>query len=63
MPEASLTTGNVGVLTLKDEDQPAVFRRPMIDEAGSEDAIPVICHQEGFVRVVRARGRRYWQSA
>ena len=63
MPEASLTSGKVGVLTLKDEDQPAAFRRPMIDQAESEDATPAICHQEGFVRVVRAGGRRYWQVA
>ena len=63
MPEASLRVGNVGIPTLKDGDQPATLRRPMNDQAESKDATPAICHQEGFVRLVRAGGRRYWQLA
>lgn len=37
-------------------------RRRMIERAESENATITVCHHSGFGRVVRVRGRRYWEA-
>ena len=37
-------------------------RRRMVERAEAENAMVAICHTNGFGRVLRAEGRRYWQG-
>ena len=37
-------------------------RRSMVDRSESENAPMAICHSNGFGRVIRVEGRRYWQG-
>ena len=45
-----------------DPIQAGQTRRDMLDKAESENATIAICHHSGFGRVIRERGRRYWQA-
>ena len=37
-------------------------RGRMVERAEAENATMAICHTSGFGKVVRAEGRRYWQT-
>ena len=37
-------------------------RGRMVERAETENATMAICHTSGFGKVVRAEGRRYWQT-
>ncbi len=45
-----------------DSEQAGQTRRNMLDRAESENAAIAICHHSGFGRVIRERGKRYWQA-
>ena len=45
-----------------DPAQAVRTRKQMIDRAEAENAVMAICHHDGFGRVVRVEGRRYWQG-
>ena len=45
-----------------DSAQASQTRERMLDRAESENATIAICHHSGFGRVIRERGRRYWQA-
>ena len=45
-----------------DPDQAGQTRERMLDRAESENATIAICHHNGFGRVIRESGRRYWQA-
>lgn len=45
-----------------DPTQAIDTRRRMVDRAESEDIPVAICHSNGFGKVVRLEGRRYWQA-